>query len=275
MRYVRLVGVILIFLLTASLAHSELLPATPEITDESYYDDFMIYKMLRTIGNDYVNFYSLHSLAKMGGGLAVGGILANTSFDADIHEWYQDSVRTGGTDDIAGAVKEFGNGRYTLSAYAVTWVLGRFGDYSRPCEVAGEWGSRAIRTTFVGAPVLLAGQRVLGGGRPIDGDESTWRPFNDENGVSGHSFMGAVPFITAAKMTKNPFVKYPFYIASTLCGASRVNNEDHYFSQSLLGWWVAYLAASAVDETQDGSRFFNASPVLINGTTGVAFTYDF
>jgi hypothetical protein len=52
--------------------------------------------------------------------------------------------------------------------------------------------------------------------------------------------------LTAAKMTDNPFLKYPLYVGSTLTGLSRINDNKHYFSQAVLGWWIAFLAVNSV-----------------------------
>ena len=101
---------------------------------------------------------------------------------------------------------------------------------------------------------MLAMQMLTGASRPGETDDgSTWKPFQDNNGVSGHSFIGAVPFLCAAKMTDDPLWKAAFYAGSTLAGLSRINDDRHYTSQVFLGWWMAYLAATAVDQTQSGN----------------------
>ena len=54
-------------------------------------------------------------------------------------------------------------------------------------------------------------------------------------------------------MTDDPLCKAAFYAGSTLAGLSRINDDRHYTSQVFLGWWMAYLAATAVDQTQSGN----------------------
>ncbi len=142
----------------------------------------------------------------------------------------------------------------------------------------GEWGQRCLRATLVGVPPLLILQRGLGASRP-DENDSHWRPFNDSNGVSGHNFMGAVPFIVAAKMTDKPYLKYPLYMASTLCGLSRINDDKHYFSQIVLGWWLAYLAADSVFKTEkEKEQKLTIAPMFLpgkGGGGGIIVTYRF
>ena len=107
---------------------------------------------------------------------------------------------------------------------------------------------------------MLGLQLLTGAGRPDETHESSeWQPFQDNNGVSGHSFMGAIPFMSAAKMTDNLWLKGSLYAASTIPGISRINDDRHYFSQVMLGWWLAYLAESAVDHSHNpnaNQRFF-------------------
>lgn len=69
---------------------------------------------------------------------------------------------------------------------------------------------------------------------------SQWHALRDNNGISGHAFMGSLPFITAAKMTQSPASKALWYAGSTIAPLSRVNDGAHYSSQVALGWWLAF-----------------------------------
>lgn len=122
---------------------------------------------------------------------------------------------------------------------------------------------------------MLAMQYIIGASRPGETSAgSHWKPFDDTNGVSGHAFMGAVPFISAAKMTDDPFWKAGLYFASALPGLSRINDDDHYTSQVILGWWMAYLAANAIDETQLVKKNLTIQPMLFsNNGVGIGIEY--
>lgn len=118
-------------------------------------------------------------------------------------------------------------------------------------SAVAEWGERSLRTLLVGGPPMLGLQYLTGGSRPGEtSHESKWTPLQDNNGVSGHSFMGAIPFLSAAKMTDNRWLKAGCYTVSVLPAISRINDDDHYPSQAFLGWWLALAAASAVDRSQ-------------------------
>lgn len=197
---------------------------------------------------DHKGLYSWPSLGMLAAGIGVHGVMANTPIDQKIHDWYQGSVRTTGTDDVARVAKTLGDGTIFIPAFAGLTIAGAAFDDSAIGHTAFEFGNRVLRGYLVGAPPMLTLQYALGASRPTEGDldESHWFLFHDTNSVSGHAFMGAVPFITAAKMVENPWLKAGLYFCSTLPAWSRVNDSDHYPSQAILGWWIGYLACEAV-----------------------------
>ncbi len=203
-------------------------------------------KLIDPIVSDYRNFYSLDNLWKFALGIGYAGFYANTSFDQEIQDLYRDYIRSNTTDDISKIFKPFGNGRVTAPIYLTAALVGELTKETKIGSTIGDWGKRCSRTLIVGAPLVLTLQIVTGASRPIENKGSHWHPFKDNNGVSGHSFMGAVPFLTAAKMTNNRFLKYPLYLGSTLTGLSRINDDQHYFSQVILGWWIAFLSVNSV-----------------------------
>jgi PAP2 superfamily len=69
--------------------------------------------------------------------------------------------------------------------------------------------------------------------------------------VSGHTYFGSVPFITAAKMSENLYQKGILYVLSTFPALSRINDDKHYFSQVALGWYLAYLSCAVVEKGSD------------------------
>ncbi|MEO8268777.1 MAG: hypothetical protein ABI557_03590, partial [Aureliella sp.] len=168
--------------------------------------------------SDQMNFYSAESMTLLGGGLIVGGAMANSSVDNEIHRRFQSSVRSANSDDWFESLhssKELGNGKYTLPVMAGAWAIGEIFPESQFAGTAGTWGERSLRGILVGAPPLLALQQLTGGSRPTEISEgSEWHPFTDNNGISGHAFMGSLPFITAAKMSDSKGLKAIYYAAS-------------------------------------------------------------
>lgn len=234
--------------------------------------------LLNELLSDQRNYYSADSLTKLGAGFLAGGIMANTSIDEGIQKHFRASVRGATSDDwfeTLHANRELGNGRYTLPVFAVAWAGGQLMEGLPGAEPASEWGERSLRAVLVGAPPMLAMQLVTGASRPGETNAgSAWAPFQDNNGVSGHSFMGAIPFLCAAHTAENPLLKTLFYAGSTLAPLSRVNDDAHYSSQALLGWWMAWIAATAVDRTsRDSSGNWDFVPFPDPSISGLAIRW--
>lgn len=223
-------------------------------------------KLVDQVIADYQNFYSKDNLWKLALGIGYAGFYANTSFDEEIQDFYNEYIKSTTTDDISKIVKPFGDGRITVPVYLTAVIIGELSKDTKIGATIGNWGQLCSRSLIVGAPPVLTLQILLGASRPEEGKGSRWRPFKDNNGVSGHSFMGAVPFLVAAKMTKKLLLKYPLYFASTFTGFSRINDNKHYFSQSFLGWWIAFLAVNSLDMNKI---------VLVPSTNGIGVMFCF
>lgn len=234
--------------------------------------------LFQRIGSDHRNFYSLDSMTGLAYGLAGGALMANTNFDQTVQAHFQSSVRNASVDEWyfgLRAQKELGNGYRTIPVFAAAWAVGSLFEGNPAADNVGEWGERSIRSILVGAPPMLATQYIIGGSRPNEPAGSHWAPFQDHNGVSGHAFMGAVPFLTAAQMAEERWLKFLFYTGSTLVPLSRINDDDHYTSQAFLGWWFAFLATRAIDSTQSNKSDWTFAPWLEPGTSGFAAEYRF
>jgi hypothetical protein len=232
--------------------------ASASLANRRAADTLTISGFLTDVLADHRHFYGPTSLAALAAGFGVGAALANTSGDESFRDFYQENVRDTKTDEWSEAMHTptvLGNGMMVLPAFAAAALAGEMMDEMPMMSVAGDWGEQSLRTALVGFPAMLLAQKATGASRPGETSrESEWRFGNDSNGVSGHSFMGAVPFLAAAKMARNPWCKASFYLASTGAGLSRINDDRHYASQVLLGWWMAYVAADAVMQTEGGNQ---------------------
>jgi hypothetical protein len=231
------------------------------------------------IFTDYKNLYNCPNVKNFGVALLGGAVLANTEMDHNFQNWYGKHIRSDFTNDFSKGTKIFGEGRYFLPTMTAAALTYRFLQEKQglPDCLLGNFTDRTFRGYLVGAPTLLIGQLALGGDRPRDG-ASYWRPFRQDHGISGHAFLGAVPFMTAAQMTDQPYAKGVFYALSGFCAWSRVNDDAHYLSQALLGWYLAYLSVRAVSQTETsrslprGLTFF---PVCADDWVGAGVHYQF
>ncbi len=238
---------------------------------------------LRLYCKSLPSFYAWDNALNFGVALAVAAPLANTSVDWDFRSWYQDDVRSTESDDFASACKTFGEGAQMLPLIIGLGMAYRYlkvdcGWEQKQFDLTGEWASRSARAVFVGFPTLLVGQVVLGSGRPDDGpDASYWDPFKSSHGISGHAFIGAIPFITAAQMTDRVWLKTIFYGGSMLTGWSRINDDAHFLSQVILGWYLAYLSCRSISRIENPhfGRGLTVFPVLDSRMSGLGVMYRY
>jgi len=250
--------------------------ALPALDRQKAFDRFSPSAFLSDIFSDHRYFYSRRNSCYIGGILAVGGVMANTNVDDFLRDAYRENVvypnevdvhsveflkstitfdayrQNDEYSDFFHQTHFFGDWRLALPTFAVAtaggWLLE---DHIWPANYIGEWGERSLRTMILGGPLVLTTQRLTGGSRPREHElGSLWKPCQDSNGVSGHSYVGAVPFLSAAYMTKRRWLRYSLIAASTLPAISRINDDAHYPSQALMGWSFALLAARAVHLTE-------------------------
>jgi membrane-associated phospholipid phosphatase len=212
-------------------------------------DNGAISRTIEIVKTDFGNFYlDRENLTRLGIGVAGAAVFANTGMDRYIRNKYQDDLRSNATDDTTKI--------FNISATGITLVLvpAYLGAYGAGIllhnSTMAEWAKNSFRATVVGGPALLVLAAATGGDRPTEGD-SNWGAFNNFHGISGHAYFTAIPFITAAKMSENPYQKAIFYGLSTFTGISRINDDKHYFSQSALGWFIGYLSCAVVEKGND------------------------
>ncbi|MBI5344909.1 MAG: hypothetical protein HZB83_06185 [Deltaproteobacteria bacterium] len=202
---------------------------------------------------DYKGLYlDTGSLVRLGAGIGAAGLAANTDMDREVKDYFRNHLRNNPTDAIGKAARVPGEVFITLPAvFAVHLIVPENG-------AAGVWAGRSLRALLLGGPLGVFLQRVTGASRPEEGP-SSWRPFKDGNGLSGHAFVGTVPFITGAMMQEG-YMKVFFYGLSALPAFSRINDNAHYPSQAFLGWYLAYLSSSVVagdkGESSGGFAFY-------------------
>ncbi|MBM4021222.1 MAG: phosphatase PAP2 family protein [Planctomycetes bacterium] len=202
------------------------------------------------IWKDYRNFYDCESLVCLSAAFGAGALMANTGFDDTMQAAWQRGVEPTSLGTFFSGCKDIGEGRYVLPIFGVAAATGLVFEGHPMGDVVGEWGSRSLRMFVVGAPPLYVLQLATGAARPSEDVGSQWHFFNDNNGVSGHAFVGAVPFLAAAEMVESPLLKGTLYVCSTFVGFSRMTDDAHYPSQVFLGWYLAWASARAVDATE-------------------------
>ena len=225
---------------------------------------------------DFRYHYNSQALTKVALGFGVSAVLANTDADENIQRFFNDKLTGEAGDNLSDAFTAVGDVAQPLFSIPIYLGAMWLGGYNSAAESStARWAANSLRAAVVATPQLVVLAYVTGGQRPEEG-EPGWSPFDDNNGVSGHAFYGAVPIITAAKMTDRRWAKYALYATSALPGLARVYEDKHYFSQSFLGWWLAYLAAETVDNTNRGERHtVRIMPVPYPDGGGLQITVSF
>jgi membrane-associated phospholipid phosphatase len=226
---------------------------------------FTTRQFLNSVKTDYQYFYSSDRLIRMSFVFAAGALVANTALDQNIQTWYQDHVRNSRTNNISKVAKVFGEGKYLIPISLITAITTT---HVVKIPAIGAWGRNMVRSYLVGGPPLVLMQRLTGGSRPGESKEgSHWKPLKDDNGVSGHAFVGAVPFLTLAHMNDDKILlKYLFYTASFFPGLSRINDNMHYPSQVALGWYLAWVATGSVWKSNQQEQKLSVVPFIGNNS---------
>lgn len=217
---------------------------------------------------DYQSFYAPKRLQRLAIGFGVGGVVANTQLDNNFQNWYQHNIRSNNTDAFSKVTKTFGEGKIMIPVALLSATI----NYIEPKSSIGVWGVYTSRAYLIGAPAVLLMQVATGASRPDESSHgSKWHPFNDNNGVSGHAFVGAVPFLTLAHLyEKNKPIKYVAYLASFATAWSRINDNAHYLSQASLGWYMAYESVDAVFDADRPKEKVSVYPIAGYKSMGIS-----
>jgi hypothetical protein len=236
--------------------------------------------MVESFGNDVLadfrQHYRLGPLGKVAIGLGIAGVIANTDADDSIQDFFNDDLSGNTGDNLADFFDGVGDVAHPLYSFPIYMGAMWFGGYNGESEsVVATWGANSMRAVLVGTPEVVIFSNAIGGNRPLQG-EPGWDPFDDDNGISGHAFLGAVPIITAARQTPKLWLKYTLYATSTLPGLARVYDDKHYFSQALLGWWIAYLSVETIEHTNLGHQtYMQITPVAYADGGGLQLAFEF
>jgi hypothetical protein len=231
---------------------------------EKIFDD----ELRSRIRADFRHHYREKPLFDVAVGFGITALLANSDADENIQRFVRDKLQGRAGDSLANVFTDTGDLAqpiFSIPIYlAAMWV----GD-GRTAGRAAQWGENSLRAVLIGTPELVALALIAGGQRPEEG-EPGWSPFDGDNGVSGHAFYGAVPIITAARMTDKRWLKTTLYIASALPGLARVYEDKHYASQAFMGWWLAHVAARSVEHSNAGPRSnVSFAPLLLPNGGGL------
>ncbi len=219
---------------------------------------------------DFSIYFGKENLQDLGLMFVAIATMANTEVDYAISHRWKKGIHSQFSDNFFKTPDKIGSFNY-VATYLGTMALGHCQSDSEMGYTLYTWGYRSLRTLLlVGVQDPFYGW-FIGNGRPYDGKHtSRWKLFKKggEAGCSGHSFNGAVPFMTAAMMSNSIPLKVGFYGLALLPGLARINKQSHYTSQVLLSWTIAYLAARSVDCSEEARNCCAFSTCVIPSKDG-------
>jgi hypothetical protein len=227
----------------------------------------------RYVGQDYRTFYSRANCGLIVLGIGAAQVTMGTGADQGISNWYQDHVDGQDADEVAEVIKQAGTPEFVLPAYLLLGALSPLAEDVPVADVACDWGANCLRTALVGEIPMLLLQQLLGSSRPRDGDRRKvhWKPFQDNNGVSGHAFLGAIPALNAAYMADRWYWKSLFGVLSAGPAWAQLQHDAHTLSQVSLGWWLAWLSTRSVHRTNAHPGIGQIAPFVHGDAVGLAF----
>ena len=98
--------------------------------------------------------------------------------------------------------------------------------------------------------VIITYDQCIGARYYIDEKKPTFPLCSQTTGMSGHTFLGAVPFLAVYSLTDKIWLRYTAVTLSTFVGISRINDDRHYLSQVIGGWSMAFIAAHTILRNQ-------------------------
>lgn len=199
--------------------------------------------MFKGTGGQWRRQYSRRSFLKLGAAVAGAGVVIYSGLDEAVTAAHDRHVRSAASARVARVGYETGQRPWFLvwAAVAALDAWWRSGPFSR-------WGRANFEAMAVGLPALWVVQRGLGADRPsADFPTPDWQPLRTDHAASGHAFMGAVPWLTAARAAGLHRWRPLLLAGSWLAGWSRLNDRKHYLSQVWLGWFIAWQAVTATD----------------------------
>jgi membrane-associated phospholipid phosphatase len=187
---------------------------------------------------------SAHSIQWWEAGLAVGGVTALILVDESVKTWAQDR-RSQGTDDAADVFRHVGQPEVWAAVPAVILGAGLISGNEHTTAV----GSRALGSALLAGALELSFKTALGRRRPNEPNVSEWDfiPFSGNQSMpSGHTTM-AFAFAASLADDLDPiWAKAGLYTLAAGTGWSRINDNKHWFTDTVGGAIVGITSAKLV-----------------------------
>jgi len=180
----------------------------------------------RATAEHYRRLYTRRNFLALAAAITGAAALAYSGADEAVDDWHRRSVKNTTTDRLAKFLHHFGE-RWWFALFGGFALVDRF----LASTPVSRWGRESFHAMVVGLPTLWTVQRGLGGARPKDETHGPrFLPFVDDNAASGHTFIGAIPWLVAARHMGHAPARGVARALSPWVGWSRINDRKHYLS---------------------------------------------
>lgn len=177
------------------------------------------------------------------GALVAGGVTALMLLDHPVQRFTQ-SHRSGGLDDVAGAVRHFGQPEgFGVVALGLVGA-GLIGGHPNLTRAGG----RIVASVAVASAFTSASKLALGRPRPEESlDADGFVPFSGQESMpSGHTTVAFAFATSLADDIRQPWASAGLYTLATAVGWSRVNDNRHWLSDLAAGAAVGITSSKIV-----------------------------
>lgn len=224
---------------------------------------------------DFKHMYCSWNTVALGAAIAIAAPLANTSADERVQHWMQAHAHGGAADHWASEGERFGRYAIVIPTVLVASLGGNLCPEKAVGACIGNWGDRATRALLVGAPTVVILQVALGTGSPGSAQGSAWHPGHGYEASAAEGFVGAVPFLAAASMTKIRPLRWALVGGSFIATWANLHQDRQFLSQALLGWSIAAVATCSVNQSEAIGNRVQFSPMAMPGGVGAGVRIDY
>lgn len=179
--------------------------------------------------------------------LVTGTTVGLYAVDEKIKDWAQ-AHRNRTSDDIAVAVKPFGDGRYSLPPLALFYLYGHFAKNHKACHTAlVGLESFLVSNIFIQTLKFACHRHRPHTSDPFDTWDGPSLRVRDLSFPSGHSNAAfSIATSIAYGYQDKPLVPAVCYSIAALTAVSRVNDNDHWAADVFFGSAVGFFTARAI-----------------------------
>ncbi len=220
--------------------------------------------------------------------LTAGGVAAVTGLvyliDEPFKDFWQDDIRSNGTDEAASIFQSFGDTKWILPALPTFFAVGGVVRYGFDNV---EEGGRIQETALLAAEAFIISAGITEGIKNLAGRE---RPNNaDDHDIfeglggsksfpSGHSTHAwALAAVVASEYQHSPIIQISAYSLAALTSLARINDNKHWASDVVFGGAIGYFVGKFVyaENPFHNSDNMLFGPMAVAHGTGVQMTYKF